>query len=177
MKTTLFLLIACAATAQFRTDNRQYTGIDLPPRHLVVTLDDGGAGTISSTGFNQTQQPGELANMGIVATFFQVGCHFEAASVNGPDPLSSACMNGDVHPVSIDQELLRRGHIIGNHTWYPVPLTSIESDPARVLRHVRLAQQMLAPFQPDDLKLFRAPGLASTPPSPRFSMRTRTWGN
>ena len=98
--------------------------------------------------------------MGIVATFFQVGCHFEAASVNGPDPLSSACMNGDVHPVTIDRELLSRGHVIGNHTWYHVPLTTIESDPARVLRHVRLAQQMLEPFQPDGLRLFRAPGLA-----------------
>jgi peptidoglycan/xylan/chitin deacetylase (PgdA/CDA1 family) len=161
MRPTVFLLFACAAVAQFRTDNQQYTGADLPPRHLVVTLDDGVSGTITSTGFNQTQQLGALlANMGIVATFFQVGCHFEVSSVNGSDPLSSACMNGDVHPVSIDRELLGRGHIIGNHTWYHVPLTTIKSDPSRVLRHVRLAQQMLDPFQPDGLKLFRAPGLA-----------------
>ncbi|MCU1232296.1 MAG: polysaccharide deacetylase, partial [Candidatus Solibacter sp.] len=161
MKTMLFLLFASAATAQFRTDNQQYTGVDLPPRHLVVTLDDGVSGTISSTGFNQTQKLGELlANLGIVATFFQVGCHFEAAAVNGSDPLSSACMNGDIHPVTIDAELLARGHIIANHTWYHVPLTSIKDQPNRVLRHVRLAQQMLDPFQPDGIKLFRPPGLA-----------------
>ncbi len=157
----MFSTTRLVAMAQFRTDNQQYTGAALPPRHLVVTLDDGVAGTNNSTGFNQTQQLGQLlANMGIVATFFQVGCHFESSSVNGSDPLSSACMNGDVHPVSIDRELLNRGHIIGNHTWFHVPLTAIESEPARVLRHVRLAQQMLDPFQPDGLKLFRAPGLA-----------------
>ena len=161
MRTLVFLLFVCSATAQFRTDNQQFTGADLPPRHLVVTLDDGVSGTISSTGFNQTQKLGELlADLGIVATFFQVGCHFENPSVNGSDPLSSACMNGDVHPLSIDRELLGRGHIIANHTWFHVPLTYIKSDPARMLRHVRLAQQMLDQFQPDGLKLFRAPGLA-----------------
>uniref|UniRef100_Q01NK4 Polysaccharide deacetylase n=1 Tax=Solibacter usitatus (strain Ellin6076) TaxID=234267 RepID=Q01NK4_SOLUE len=164
MKTLLFLFLVCSATAQFRTDNQQYTGVDLPPRHLVITLDDGVSGTISSTGFNQTQKLGELlANMGILATFFQVGCHFETPSVNGSDPLSSACMNGDVHPLSIDRELLGRGHIIANHTWFHVPLTYIKSDPARVLRHVRLAQQMLDQFQPDGIRLFRPPGLAFDP--------------
>ena len=89
MRTTLFLLFVFSATAQFRTDNQQYTGVDLPPRHLVVTLDDGVSGTISSTGFNQTQKLGELlANMGIVATFFQVGCHF-ADPLRSTDPIRS----------------------------------------------------------------------------------------
>src|SRR5207248_1334338 len=45
-------------------------------------------------------------------------------------------------------------------TWFHVPLTNIKDQPNRVLRHVRLAQQMLDPFQPDGIKLFRPPGLA-----------------
>jgi peptidoglycan/xylan/chitin deacetylase (PgdA/CDA1 family) len=161
MRTTMFLLFAGVAVAQFRTDDRQFTGADLPPKHIVVTLDDGIAGTILSTGDNQTLRiSGYLHKQGIVGTFFQVGCHLDVPTSAGTDPLSSACMNGDTHPLSIERDLLDQGHIIGNHTWYHVPLTSIAQDGPRVLKHVRLAQQVLDQFQPDGLRLFRAPGLA-----------------
>jgi peptidoglycan/xylan/chitin deacetylase (PgdA/CDA1 family) len=157
----LFLLFASLAAAQFRTDDRQFTGADLPPRHLVVTFDDGIAGTNLSTGANQTLRISDyLHKLGIVGTFFQVGCHFDVPSTAGTDPLSSLCMNGDTHPLSIERDMLEKGHIIGNHTWFHVPLTYIESDSARVIKHVRLAQQVVEQFQPDGLRLFRAPGLA-----------------
>jgi peptidoglycan/xylan/chitin deacetylase (PgdA/CDA1 family) len=161
MRPTLFLLFVSLAAAQFRTDDLQFTGAALPPKHLVVTFDDGIAGTVLSTGENQTLRISDyLHNLGIVGTFFQVGCHLDVPSTAGTDPLSSACMNGDTHPLSMERDLLDKGHIIGNHTWYHVPLTSIEQDGARVLKHVRLAQQVLEQFQPDGLRLFRAPGLA-----------------
>jgi peptidoglycan/xylan/chitin deacetylase (PgdA/CDA1 family) len=164
MKIALFLLFATVAVAQFRTDNLQYAGSDLPPKHIVITFDDGVSGTAPSTGANQTQNIAQLLHdMGIVATFFQVGCHFNVLPAVGSDPLSSACMNGDMHPLAMDQQLLSSGHIIGNHTWYHIPLTMIENDPARVLKNVKLAQQLLDQFQPDGLKLFRAPGLAFDP--------------
>jgi peptidoglycan/xylan/chitin deacetylase (PgdA/CDA1 family) len=164
MKITFFLLFATLAAAQFRTDNLQYAGSDLPPKHIVITFDDGISGTSPSSGANQTQNIAELMHdMGIVATFFQVGCHFDVLPGVGSDPLSSACMNGDLHPLAMDRQLLSGGHIIGNHTWFHVPLTAIETDPARVLKHVRLAQHLLDPFQPDGLKLFRPPGLAFDP--------------
>ena len=89
-----------------------------------------------------------------------MGCHLDVPLSAGTDPLSSACMNGDIHPLSIERDLLGRGHIIGNHTWFHVPLTYIKADSARVLTHVRLAQEVLEQFQPDGLRLFRAPGLA-----------------
>ena len=161
MRTSLFLLFASLATAQFRTDDRQFTGADLPPRHLVITFDDGIAGTNLSTGVNQTLRISDyLHQLGIVGTFFQVGCHFDVPSTAGTDPLSSLCMNGDTHPLSIERDMLDKGHIISNHTWFHVPLTYIESDSARVMKHVRLAQQVVEQFQPDGLRLFRAPGLA-----------------
>ncbi len=161
MRITFFLLLAWAAAAQLRTDDRQYTGADLPPRHIVLTFDDGIAGTVAATGANQTIGISEyLHTIGVVGTFFQVGCHLDVPSSAGTDPLSSACMNGDIHPLSIERDLLGRGHIIGNHTWFHVPLTYIKADSARVLTHVRLAQQVLEQFQPDGLRLFRAPGLA-----------------
>jgi peptidoglycan/xylan/chitin deacetylase (PgdA/CDA1 family) len=164
MKTSLFLVFAMAGMAQFRTDNLQYLGADLPPKHIVITFDDGVSGTAPSTGANQTQNIAQLLHdMGIVATFFQVGCHFDTLPAVAPDPLSSACMNGDIHPLAMDRQLLASGHIIGNHTWYHVPLTLIETQPARVLKDVKLAQQLLDQFQPDGLKLFRAPGLAFDP--------------
>jgi len=161
MRTTLLLLFASFATAQFRTDDRQFTGADLPPRHLVVTFDDGIAGTNLSTGANQTLRISDYRHqLGIVGTFFQVGCHFDVPSTAGSDPLSSLCMNGDTPPLSIERDMLSKGHIIANHTWFHVPLTHIESDSARVTKHVRLAQQVVEQFQPDGLRLFRAPGLA-----------------
>ncbi len=164
MKTLLLFVCSTLAVAQFRTDNLQYGGGDLPPRHIVVTFDDGVSGTVAATGANQTQNIAQLLHdMGIVATFFQVGCHFDVVSTAGSDPLSSACMNGDMHPLAMERQLLSSGHILGNHTWFHVPLTKIETDSVRVLRHVKLAQQLLDPFQPDGLKLFRAPGLAFDP--------------
>ena len=157
----LSLLSAAAAFAQMRTDNQQYNGTDLPPRHIVATFDDGVASVAPASGQTQTQLIAQLlAQRGVVAVFFQVGCHFDGPNNPVRDPLSSACLNGDTHPVSIEQSLLGLGHIVANHTWFHVPLTTIKTDPARVLKHVKLAQQLLDPFQLDGLKLFRPPGLA-----------------
>lgn len=141
MKAWILPLVASAAFAQLRTDNLQYNGAALPPKHIVATFDDGVASVAPSDGKTQTQLIAEmLARRGVVAIFFQVGCHFDTQNNPGRDPLSAACMNGDTHPVSIEQSLLDLGHIVGNHTWYHVPLTSIKTEPARILKHVRLAQ-------------------------------------
>jgi len=106
-------------------------GIDLPPRTLCLTYDDG-------PGRETKELAQYLAGEGICATFFVIGRHAEER----PDALAS---------------LSRLGHIIGNHSYGHPGLVSVAGSPASVVREIELTNAIIRPYVRDDVIFFRAP--------------------
>jgi hypothetical protein len=170
-----FLLALLLATvplcAQLKTDGTDYSGrfIDLPDWHLIATSDDGISDKITKTsdssllGRTQTELFGELLSQhGIINYFAIVTCHVEGN--NFPlQPLSSLCMRGDKHPISILQVLQAQGHGFINHTEPHVPFHIVDSNPDVLKKYVRVAQEILEPLQTDGIHLLRPPGLDYQP--------------
>jgi hypothetical protein len=171
-KVSFFILLTLLpASAQLKTDGTQYNGasVDLPPWHVIATSDDGISDKITKTsdisllGRTQTELFGELLSQhGIINYFAIVTCHLEGN--NSPlEPLSSMCMRGDKHPMSILTVLQNQGHGFINHTDQHVPFHLIDSNPDNLKKQVRIDQLMLDPLQWDGIHLLRAPGLDFRP--------------
>jgi hypothetical protein len=146
---------------QFRTDGMGYTGADVRPMHLIFSFHDGPAQTMGSGDNQELRIANELAKRGLIATFYEVPCHYFDQPI--PDPLSSLCKEPGNQPFSILDTLVQKGQIVGNHTQDHVPLGWIVNDPGRVLYQVNHAQQILAPYQPDGLSTFTSPGFSFSP--------------
>jgi hypothetical protein len=152
------------------------THIPLPPNTVSLTFDDGpDTNTLSIATY--------LAQHGIRATFFVVGCHFQGHQAGGPLCQDASDLNW---PTSVLAKLVSLGHRVANHTEYHCELTGrlgagaspcYESDactrmapdgtclewfgrpyPAGTIPPwLATTQRLLDPFITDGMNLFRAP--------------------
>jgi hypothetical protein len=94
----------------------------------------------------------------IRATFAVVTCHLLGQDL--ADPNSSLCHGYGDRPESVAAEVVQLGHDLMNHSVNHIPLTLVESDPAKILYEVGRAQTELDKIQGNSPRLFRGPGLA-----------------
>jgi peptidoglycan/xylan/chitin deacetylase (PgdA/CDA1 family) len=106
-------------------------GIDLPPRTLCLTYDDGPG--------EHTEELGRYLHAeGIAATFFVVGARAEGQA----DLLG---------------QLRGWGHLIGNHTWSHPGLVSLALSGGDVVGELARADALVRPHAAGGRVLFRAP--------------------
>jgi peptidoglycan/xylan/chitin deacetylase (PgdA/CDA1 family) len=106
-------------------------GKDLPPSSLCLTYDDGPG--------PHTQELGRfLAEEGISAAFFVIGCHAEER-------------------LDLLRELRDGGHIIGNHTYSHPDLVTLARAGGDVVAEIARTDEIIRPFVRANVLLFRPP--------------------
>ncbi len=130
----------------------QLDGRGFPDKVIALTWDDGpDADTLELASY--------LNREGVSATFFVVGEWVPGLS---SDPGEGIGVYETGHRrLPILGDLVELGHRLGNHTQNHVLLDRVDASVAR--EQLRQNQALLAPFQTNELPLFRAPGGAWSP--------------
>ena len=136
------------------------------PLVLYFTHDDGPAAPVASL-IGQGQSPtvtmaNEHLKIGSPATFFHLGCKFQTATKQMPNPANSWCGAGwsdDGWVQAAETLLANGGFILANHTVDHIPLPWLEQNAAAVAQEVFSNEAILDTVRPGgDIRLFREPG-------------------
>jgi peptidoglycan/xylan/chitin deacetylase (PgdA/CDA1 family) len=111
--------------------HQDFKGIDLPPKTLCLTYDDGPG--------RETRELGRyLFDEGISATFFVIGRHAESQ----PELLA---------------QLVAWGHLVGNHTYSHPGLVALAESGGDVVEEIARTDRLLRPHLRNGTTFFRAP--------------------
>ncbi|HTQ27755.1 MAG TPA: polysaccharide deacetylase family protein [Puia sp.] len=118
----------------------QIHGMDLSPKTLCLTFDDGPGETIGDGPGPKTLKLAQyLREEGIVATFFAAGKHVEA------------------HP-RVLPEVIRLGHIVGNHSFdHPFMTRLYQHSSHECIMEITRTTNLIKNLVPDHTMFFRAP--------------------
>ncbi|HEX3776757.1 MAG TPA: polysaccharide deacetylase family protein [Polyangiaceae bacterium] len=138
---------ASQPNATHRLPSTQIDGAGFPDRVLALTWDDGpDRHTLELARYLRSQR--------VSATFFVVQAW--APGVSSYPGYGPSVENTGYGRIPVLPELVSLGHRIGNHTLHHVFLAGV--DAARAQSELVSEQRALAPFESDELALFRAPG-------------------
>ncbi len=138
---------APASTSTTRAPRPTLNGSAFPDRVIALTWDDGpDEGTLELARYLHRER--------VSGTFFVV--HDWVADVSEEPGRGHAVFDTGFRHLPVLGQLLALGHRVGNHTENHVLLTSVS--PVEAIRQLRAAQALLAPYERDELRLFRPPG-------------------
>lgn len=138
--------------APARASRSLLTGRDFPDHVVALTWDDGpDEGTLDLARYLQHER--------VSGTFFVV--HDWVENVSQEPGRGRSVFDTGFRHLPVLGQLTALGHRVGNHTENHVLLTDVPPDVAA--RQILEAQALLAPFERDELRLFRPPGGAWGP--------------
>jgi peptidoglycan/xylan/chitin deacetylase (PgdA/CDA1 family) len=169
------LLLALPAMAFGELASTPISGANMPPRTVILTIDDGPyekwqsgpneppSWTIYIAQYLSSLRLREPERPSIKAVFFLVGCHFRTQPAPPRQYLSNLCSDARDQDPGLIGQLKALGHTVANHGNGHIPaslLSGLPADQRAAILWQELAalQYTLDDHQANDLHLWRPPG-------------------